>query len=362
MTRRRMAIGLLGAVAFSLTFLLDDYTLFQLSRVICIGIAVIGLNLLTGHAGLISAGQGAIFGLGAYTTVVLMYHLDLPYPLAVLSSTLLCLVFGLLLGLPALRIKGIPLVLVTLSLTILFPPVVKRFDSLTGGNNGLGITQPQAPFRLDLVVPQWLYILDLAVLGLVLLVMGNLLRSRYGRALSALRTSEPLALSVGVAVRRTKIVTFGISAALAGLGGGLYLLLIAFATADTFGFALSLGMIFAVVVGGVRSWTGSLLGAAFVVFVPDYTAPLGDRGPQLVYAVALLLTVYLFPTGLAGIGQMLVNRFRPAGRDRSGQGGEGGAGIDGDPLSPAALPGSAEDQPAVRPPSAVGTAEREGVS
>ena len=356
MTLRRVLIAGAWLIAASLAFILEDFDLFQLSRVICIGIAVIGLNLLTGHAGLLSAGQGAIVGLGAYTTVILMYHLDTNWILAVVASTVLCLVFGLLLGLPALRIKGIPLVIVTLSLAILFPPLVKRMTELTGGHNGIGLVQPQAPFRLDLAIPQWLYLLNLAVLAAVLVVMNNLLRSRYGRALSSLRTSEPLALSVGVAVRRTKIITFGISSALAGLGGGLYMLLIGFATADTFGFALSLGIIFAVVVGGVRSWMGSLLGAAFVVYVPDYTASLGDRGPQLVYAVALLLTVYLFPTGLAGIGRTLLYRWQQV-RHR---GGRGDAGAEPDPNAQIAPPSSVEQQPVLSPASAVEAAGREG--
>lgn len=305
---RRIMLATAVVAALAVPFAVDDFTLFQLSRVICIGIAAIGLNLLIGHAGLLSAGQGAIFGIGAYTTAILMRHLDVPYLLAAAMSTTLCLLLGLMLGVPALRIRGMALILVTLAIAILLPPVLKRFDNLTGGVFGISTDAPLAPFRLDLTVPQWLYILNLFVLIGTMLFMRRVLDSRFGRAMHAIRTDEAMAVSVGVAVARTKILAFGVCSGLAGLGGGLYQLSIGTSTPDTYAFTLSLGIVFAVVVGGLRSVLGSLLGAAFVVFIPDYTASLGDRGPQLVYATALLVTVYAAPNGIVGIGRKLLGR------------------------------------------------------
>lgn len=302
MTARRALTAAVLLLLAATPLLVEDFALFQLSRVMCIAIAVIGLDLLTGHAGQISAGHGALFGLGAYTTVILVHHAATPYPLAVAAGTALCFCAGLLLGMPALRIRGLNLGLVTLAAAILFPPLVKKFEGLTGGAFGLGITPPGAP-GLPFTTAQWLFWLDLAALGLILAVVGNLVRSRFGRGLDAIRSSEDLAYAVGVDVRRSKVLVFALSSAIAGFGGGLYQLVIGTATPDTFTFTLSLTMLFAAVVGGLRSRLGSLLGAAFVVYVPDYTAALGERGPQLVYAVALLLTVYLLPGGLAQLGR-----------------------------------------------------------
>jgi branched-chain amino acid transport system permease protein len=297
--RNRVLVGAVLLAAVATPFLFDDYSLFQLGRVICIGIAVISLDLLTGHAGQISAGHGALFGLGAYTSVIFIHHLALPYPAAVLVGVVLCFFVGLLLGLPALRIKGLSLGLVTLALAMLFPAVLKSLSGLTGGVFGLGIQPPQAPAGLPLTSGQWLYLFDLAALAVVLLLMSNLVQSRFGFGLAAIHTNEDMAASIGINVPRSKVLAFALSSALAGFAGGLYQLSIGTATPDTFTFTLSLSLLFAAVVGGLRSRLGSLIGAAFVIYVPDYTATLGDRGPQLVYALALLLVVYLMPGGIA---------------------------------------------------------------
>jgi branched-chain amino acid transport system permease protein len=200
-----------------------------------------------------------------------------------------------------LRIKGLSLGLVTLALAMLFPAVLKSLPGLTGGVFGLGIQPPQAPVGLPLTSGQWLYLLDLAALAVVLLLMSNLVQSRFGFGLAAIRTNEDMAASVGINVARSKVLAFALSSALAGFAGGLYQLSIGTATPDTFTFTLSLSLLFAAVVGGLRSRLGSLIGAAFVIYVPDYTATLGDRGPQLVYALALLLVVYLMPGGIASM-------------------------------------------------------------
>ncbi len=299
---------LLLAVVVPVT--LEDFTLFQLSRVVCIGIAVISLDLLTGHAGQISVGQGALFGLGAYTTIILIQRLQVPYPLAIVGGVVLCFVVGLVIGLPALRIRGLNLGLITLAAALLFPALLKSFDGLTGGVFGMGITPPGPPPGLSLTSPQWLFVLSIAFLALVLLVVSNVLRSRFGTGLDAIRVDENMALAVGVEVRRTKVLVFALSSAIAGFGGGLYQLSIGSATPDTYALVLSLSMLFAAVVGGLRSRLGSLIGAAFVVFVPDYTAALGDRGPQLVYAAVLLLTVYLMPGGVVRLLKRVLSSTR----------------------------------------------------
>ncbi|SFK73520.1 branched-chain amino acid ABC transporter permease [Geodermatophilus ruber] len=298
-----------------LAFVITDYELFRLSRMACIGIAVLSLDLLTGRAGLISAGQGALFGLGAYTTVLLVYHEIAPYPVAIVLGSVLCFLVGLVLGLPALRLGGLNLGLVTLGAALVFPELLKKYSDLTGGVFGIGISPPQAPLDLALTSAQWLYLVSVAGLLIAMAFYTRLVNSRFGRGLEALRTNENMAASVGVDLARSKLLAFGISSAMAGFGGGLYLLLIGHVTPDTFLLTLSLSMLFAAVVGGLRSRLGVLLGAAFVVFVPDFSAAFGERGPQLIYAIALLLTVYLLPRGivpsLAALGRRLLGRRAP---------------------------------------------------
>ncbi|MDL4812677.1 branched-chain amino acid ABC transporter permease [Actinomadura opuntiae] len=297
----RVLVPAAFAAAVVLPFVVQDYTLFQFGRVMCIAIAVMSLDLLSGHAGQVSAGHGALFGLGAYTTVIFIHHLSVPYPLAVVAGVIVCFAVGLLLGLPALRIRGMTLGLVTIAAAILFPAVLKAVPDLTGGVFGLGLQPPGAPLGIPLTSAQWLFLVNLACLAVALVIVQNLVHSRFGHGLEAIRTNENMAVSLGVDVRRSKVLVFALSSGLAGFAGGLYQLGIGTATPDTFTFTLSLTLLFAAIVGGLRSRAGALIGAAFVVFVPDYTAALGDRGPQLINAVALLLVVYLLPGGIARI-------------------------------------------------------------
>lgn len=335
-------------VAALLIFAITDYNLFRLSRVACIAIAVLSLDLVTGRAGLVSAGQGALFGLGAYTVVLLVHNEVMPWPLAILAGTVLCFLVGLLLGVPALRLGGLNLGLVTLGAALVFPELLKKFSGLTGGVFGIGMTSPGAPGGLDLTSAQWLYLVSLAGLLIALGCYTRLVGSRFGRGLEALRTNEDMAAAVGVDLARSKILVFGISSAMAGFGGGIYQLLIGTATPDTFTLTLSLSMLFAAVVGGLRSRLGVLAGAAFVVFVPDFSAGIGERGPQLVYALALLLTVYLLPRGivpsLAALGRWA---WRRSGRRPAAPAEDHALGAPGAPQQTPVMDRPAGDRPTV---------------
>jgi len=303
--RRRATSQVLSVAAFvllaALTFVVTDYGLFQLSRVLTIAVAVLALNLLTGRTGQISIGHGALFGLGAYTMAILLVQASVPYGLAVLCAGAVTFVAGLAVGVPALRIRGLYLGLLTLSLAVLLPPLLKRFPDLTGGVYGLSVTTPEAPLGLPFTATQWTYLLAVALLAAAMLVVRNLTRGRLGRALDALRSNETMAASVGVRIGRLKVLVFAISAGLAGLGGAVFQLVLGATTPDSFTITLSLALITAAILGGIRSLWGAVLGAAFVVYVPDEAAALGDAAPQYVYAGALLLVIYLLPLGLASL-------------------------------------------------------------
>ncbi|MDT0307331.1 branched-chain amino acid ABC transporter permease [Streptomyces sp. DSM 44917] len=311
----RAAPALAVAVLLLAPLAAGDYRLFQFGRVAAVAVVLVGLHLLTGRAGLISVGHGALMGIGAYLTAILVHHQSWSYLAAVPAAALACAVLGALLGVPALRIRGLYLALVTLSLAIALPPVLKRFKDLTGGP--LGIT-PRPPDLLlgGLTAAQSTYLV--AALGLTAVMAGAVAlgRSAPGRRFAAVKASDAMAAACGIPVAQTKIVAFAISSFLAGAGGALYLTVVGTVTPDTFTVTLSITLLTGAVVGGLHSGAGAVVGALFFVFVPDVTAGLGGQAPQITYALALLAAVYFLPSGLAGLPGRLLSWWT----GRSGRG------------------------------------------
>jgi branched-chain amino acid transport system permease protein len=287
---------------------LGDYLTYQLTQILVYAVAALGLVLLMGHTGQISIGHGALFALGAYTTAILAQQWGVPYLATLPCAAALSFVVGLLLGVPALRIRGIYLALVTLAVALLVTPLLKRFKDITGGVFGMSLPSPEPPLGLPITSVEWVYILTLVVAGVSVLLMRNLLRSRMGLALSAVRDNETMAAAMGVDVRVCKILAFAISAAYAGVGGALYALLAQYVVPDAFTVTLSTSFLVAVMVGGVRSIAGAFLGAIFIVAVPDVTNTFSPSLTQLVMAVAILLVVYLQPTGIVGFLRIRIRR------------------------------------------------------
>lgn len=296
------------AAVVTLPLFLSDFHSFQFGRVACVAILLVSLNLLTGDAGQISVGHGALMGVGAYTTALLVKHIGLPYVIAIAAAAVACAVLGAAIGLPALRIRGLYLALVTLSLAIGLPPLLKRFGDVTGGP--LGVTPPPP----DLLVPgltpsQSTYLISALTLVAVLLIYTWLRRSALGRRFAAVKASEAMAVTCGIRVAATKTLAFTISSAMAGLAGGLYLTIVGTITPDTFTVMLSVTLLVSAVVGGLRSAIGPIVGALFFVFVPAFTSSLGGQAPQIVYALVVLAAVYFFRDGLATIFNLARRRF-----------------------------------------------------
>ncbi|MFB4295153.1 branched-chain amino acid ABC transporter permease [Actinomadura sp. NTSP31] len=291
--------------ALAVPFLFSDYDLLQLSRVWSVALAVASLNLLSGYAGQVSAGHGALFGLGAYTGVLLVGKGGLPWPVALLGALLVCLVAGALLGLPALRVGGLSLGLLTIAVAALFPLVVTRFDDLTGGAVGLQLDSPPlaAPGWTGLADAQFGYLVVLALCGIAAIGLRNLTRGRFGRSMESLRTSPLMAVSTGVNTRRLTLTVFALSAGVAGFAGALNAMVLTLVTPDGFSLAFSLTLLAASVVGGTRSWAGAVVGGAFVTYLPQYMSDHMDGGSagqwaQVAYAAALLLVLYFAPRGI----------------------------------------------------------------
>lgn len=305
---------LLGAIAVALPYVFDDYYTFQFARVTTTALPVASLVLLTGWSGQVSAGQGALFGLGAYACAISVVGYGLPWPLAVVLASVLGLFAGLLLGLPALRLRGMSLGLVTLTLAVLFPLLLSRFTGVTGGPFGIQMPPVRTPAGVQLSGAQFFYLVTLVVLAVVLGLLALLCRGRTGRALEALRLAPSMARTVGVDTKRLSVVVVGISGAVAGLGGALNALVLQSVVPDAYLFTFSLALLTGAVIGGIRSWAGALVGAVFVVYLPQLVSDtvgdtLAGHWTQVGYALVLLLTLYFAPQGLAGLGSRIAHRL-----------------------------------------------------
>jgi branched-chain amino acid transport system permease protein len=293
--------------------LVSDYRLFLVSTMMIAAIAVLGLNLLTGFNGQISLGHGAFYAVGAYTAAVLMDHLNMPYWLTLPCAAIVCFIVGYLFGLPALKLEGHYLALATFALALAVPQILKYkwLEGLTGGVQGIVLSKPEVPFGLPLTEDQWLYYYCLVVMVLLYWAAANILNSRSGRAMMAIRDQYMAADTMGIDTALYKTVTFGISAAYTGIAGALSASAIAFVAPDSFNIFLSIKFLIGLVVGGIGSLAGSVVGGIFYVLVDNSAQALStfaknDLGLQFdlsaytVFGILLIVLMYLMPMGIVG--------------------------------------------------------------
>lgn len=300
--------AVLGLGVLAAPLALNAYYL-SLATFVCIyAVAGVGLMLLTGYAGQVSLGHAAFLAAGAYTEAVLQaqgvsFVVSLPIAAAVAAA------LGLAVGIPALRLTGIYLAVATLAFAFIVEEVLARWETVTRGNFGIVVDAPAiAQLRFD---TEWkLYYLALGVLAAALLAARNLLRTKSGRALVALRDSAIAAQSLGVNLAWYKTVAFALSAALTGIAGALYAHKIAFISPEQFTILVSVELLVMIVVGGLGSLHGAVFGAAFIVALPQAIVlakgALGisasgraavDAG---VFGLLLLLFMLYEPQGLYG--------------------------------------------------------------
>lgn len=293
-------------VVASLPYVVASYQLNQITGALIIGAAAVGLNLLSGYGGQISLGHAAFFGIGAYTTGILTSEYGMSVPITFVIGAALCFIVGVLVGIPALRLKGMYLALVTLAVGIIFPSLIRRFESITGGSAGLfGIEYPApdtAYFAGRAGQVLWLYWVAVVVLGVSCLIVWNLMRGRIGRAVIALRDNESAAMVMGVNRTVVRTIVFGISAAIAGMAGGVFAVHTGILTPESFSLLFTIYLIVAMVLGGRASYWGPVFGGFVVYFLPLWTADWSD-GPiaGVTFGVIVILMVFVFRTGLAGL-------------------------------------------------------------
>jgi branched-chain amino acid transport system permease protein len=304
--RRERALRVAGIVALVALALLvpvmfGPYRVGQFTLVLVYAVAALGLNMLVGYNGQISLGHGAFFALGAYTSALLIEKADVPYLLTLPAAGAVAFVVGFLFGVPALRLRGLYLALVTLGLAIATPQLIKRFDGLTEGTQGLTVTQPESPAWLSLADDQFLYLLILAIAALMFALAWRLMNSQVGRAVEAVRDGEIAASTLGVDLAATKTRTFALSAGYAGVGGGLYVLALGFVAPEAFTLTVSFAFLAAIVVGGLATISGALFGALFIVFVPVWASDVNVALTGVVYGAVLIAFMWVLPGGAAGL-------------------------------------------------------------
>jgi branched-chain amino acid transport system permease protein len=275
-------------------------------------IAILGLALLTGFNGQISLGHGAFYAIGAYVTAILMYQYDVPYWATLPVSAIVCAIVGFLIGLPALRLGGLYLALTTFALAVAVPQILKHnaLEPWTGGVQGLVIDKPDPPFGLAMSADQWLYIFSLAVGAVLFVLAWNIVRGRIGRAMMAVRDHSLAAEAMGIDIALLKTRTFALSALYTGIAGSLGAIVVQFVAPDSFGIFVSIYFFVGLVVGGVASIGGAIIGGAFIEFVPNLAEQVSKAAPGAVYGVILIAVMFLMPGGAAGFCKSLIVRFR----------------------------------------------------
>jgi branched-chain amino acid transport system permease protein len=288
-------------------------------------IALLGLALLTGYSGQISLGHGAFMAIGGYTTAIL--SVDGIYGHAIRDlwtipiAGLVAGVAGLMVGLPALRLSGLYLALITFGIAVSFPQLPKKFEGFLGGTTGNILNLVKPPFGLDTTPNRWLYYLTWGIALVLLAAAWWLLRGKTGRALQAIRDSEVAATSSGINLALYKTLAFGISAFYAGVAGALYAMATAYVNPDTFAIILSIYLVVGLAVGGLGSLGGLIFGAALIYFLQNHADtvarwvnhlpaleldPRQPGIPSVIFGAVLILVMLLLPTGAGGLLRKLL--------------------------------------------------------
>ncbi|MBB4576589.1 branched-chain amino acid ABC transporter permease [Rhizobium lentis] len=286
-----------------------NYIIYVLTSWLIFTIAAMGLNLTLGYAGQISLAQASFMAIGAYITALLTlagWHWIVAMPLALFA----CFVIGLLLGYPALRVKGHFLAFVTLAFNTLVFLVLRNEDWLTGGSIGL-VGMPRPDFGLFSTMKQLpFYYFTLAVTAFAALAMWGIVRSPWGRAFKALRENPVRAESLGVDTRRITLLAFAIGSTYGGLAGTLITPLVQFIEPGSFALAHSLRILLMVIVGGAGYFFGPWVGAGVVILLPEVLR--FTQGYYLIIYSALVIVMLIFvPSGLIGVGARIRDKIWP---------------------------------------------------
>ena len=285
----------------------SNYQIGVLMRCMILMIVAIGLNILIGHAGLVSLGQAALYGLGSYVAAWLALRLGLQFIPAVLAGVAAAALMGAVLAYPTVRVRGVYLGVITIAFGLVFENILKEWLSVTGGTQGLiGIPRGNV-FGLSLTRPVYFWVVS-GCLVFAFVVQYNIIHSRYGRAMRASAQSENAARALGINLVATRTLAFVISAGFAGLAGGLYTFLNLFVNFETFTFFHSISFLLMVILGGTGTLAGPIIGTAVLTYIAEILQDLKEW-QIFAYGALLALVMFVMPAGIAGTVSHLYQRF-----------------------------------------------------
>lgn len=297
-----VSLAVLVALGFTLPSLVPQYYLYVGNYLMTFAVLAVGLDLLLGWAGQFAFAHIAFFGVGAYGTVLLQQRYGVPFVLALPASALLAALIGTLLAFPAARLRAVYLALATFAFAEGAQWVFNSWDTVTGGADGLRIKAPVLFGHAMGTDPSSFPVITV-ILALVLAATLYLTTSRLGRAMCAIRDSEHAATASGIDVRGTKIIVFAISAAYAGIAGGMFTTYQSFMTPESFGFTQIVLVLSMIVVGGLGTLPGTLIGVVLLGILPEIMrTAMRDLliWQEVVYGVILLLAMMYMPRGIWG--------------------------------------------------------------
>ena len=335
------AIQLLGCLAILALFLFvtnlqANYLAIRWAQAVTLAVAILGLNIVTGYSGQISVGHSFFFGIGAYTTMILIADHGWPFVATLPVAGALGFAIGFVVGVPALRIRGLYLALVTLGLALAFPAIAKSdnffgvdFAALTDGSNGKSITggdvtsvegfrwTPPSWAPDSWSTNDWVFATAFMVALVMFLLTANLMRSRVGRGLVAMRDNETGAAVSGVYPAHYKVLAFATSALVTSVGGGCFALAATTIGPDSFGLQRSIEFIAGLVIGGVATILGPAIGGFLIEWLPYWsfegTLPLLPQleGPEagILYGLLLIVIIFFMPGGIVYGLRVLRSKF-----------------------------------------------------
>jgi branched-chain amino acid transport system permease protein len=302
----------------------NEYHYFIGSLILVNLIAALGLQLLIGFTGLLSLGHAAFMGVGAYTSALLITKLGCPFVLAIVLGGLVASLFGIIVGIPSLRIKGFYLMVATLAFQFVIEYLIIHWDGLTRGIRGIEMPTPRF-FGLSLERHQAFFLFAFGMAVLLMWGAKNIIRSKIGRALIAIRDNDISAEIIGISVFRYKLLSFALSSFYAGISGALFASLLRTAIPEDYSFHHSIIFLAMVLVGGLGRLVGTVFGVIFItlvpvlldlmvsyvayVFDPNFTIYLGPM-KELVFGGFILLFIIFEPEGLVGIWVKIRDYFR----------------------------------------------------
>lgn len=301
---------LLGAILVIIPVLIPNAYIMQLViNILIYTILAMGLNLLTGFTGILSLGHAAFFGIGAYTAAILNTRLDLPFIVTLVCAIIVAGIFGAILAIPALRVKGSYLVLLTIGFGEVVRLLLVNWIDLTRGPSGIvGIDYPDfGLFKITSLFESYYLILLFVVI--LMLYQVILMHSRVGRAMMAIRDDDNAAELCGIDVAQYKIKTFVISAIYCAIAGCLYAHVIRYVSPDSFRAEESQIILCCVIVGGIATFKGPVIGAILLTLMPELLRGM-DNYRMVIYGVVLAVVIIFFPGGIAKYWDMFIHHVK----------------------------------------------------